>query len=80
MKLKLAQVDWVDSTGNQKWEKNADTKSRECCEIRTVGYVIDRNTRHIALAASVDREYGENNDRLLIPCGCIKRIRYLQEK
>ena len=78
--MKLVQIDWIDSTSSGRWEPDEDGGKHRLPRIRTVGYLLHRDKERMVLTQSVDSELKSNCDRIVIPMGCIKKLRYLKER
>ena len=69
-----AEVTWVDAHATTTtWTASADL---DICDrvIRSVGWVIHRDARHLVLALSVDRDADAVDSVITIPAVCVRRI------
>ncbi len=73
--MKAVEVEWEDSCIYRGWHSTHPTYTTEAC--KTVGYLISKDNKRVVIGPTT----GEDNslsDPLVIPRGCIKKIRYLK--
>ncbi len=80
--MKLAVVDWLDILVLSGWAKKSDRAVPSPC--RSVGWVVEKTKDYILLTADIDGHSptpdceDAYNRRIVIPMGCVKKIRYLK--
>lgn len=82
-KLKLAVVDWADSSsvanGRIWWREGDLPETVIDTTLRSVGYEIRRNAMEIVLASAKNGDHDNFADPFGIPMGCVKKIQYIKE-
>jgi hypothetical protein len=77
--LKPVLVEWSDILdGGAEWHQH-DGKHLKPVRVRTVGYLMHVNRKHIVIVRDYYDSDGKRTlgGRLAIPCGCIEKIVYL---
>lgn len=72
----VVEVIWLDAESTQGWE-DEDESDHEIPEVMTIGFLIHKSDAGITVAATACKERTTNN-RLKIPAGMVKSIRYLR--
>lgn len=77
MKRKLVLVEWSDAWSSNRW---VDAGSDKCepSVIKSIGFLLKRNTHGVLLAASLDETFGNEGSRQFIPNGCITKIKVIR--
>ena len=76
MKRHIVKVTWTDTVSNNSWvrgDKVAEWGRKETL-IESVGFLIERNKRHVVITGMYDAEDDTHNDYQKIPVGCVKKV------
>ena len=73
----LVEVTWRDSASNHGWYKEDEFPEASLVEVKTMGYLIRRNARELAMAQSVS-EHGKFNEIWVVPAKSVRRVRRLR--
>ena len=76
-KLYPVEVEWEDSCSQGGWSK--DHAKYTPAECRSIGYLLHRDKEKVVLAQSEDG-LGKQNDSIVIPASCVKKLRRLYKK
>ena len=80
-KCKIVEVEWLDITDRNEWQTSDEIDKEHCCIVRTYGILYSYNSKELkvipTVAEDIDKPYG---DVVVIPKGCIKKIRKLYYK
>lgn len=71
---RLVEVTWMDSASNHGWFGKSDLKDVSLMEIKTVGYLVRRTSRDVALAQAYS-ESGRWSEIWVIPSKSVKSVR-----
>lgn len=76
MKPALVEVTWLDACSHHGWYTDDELPTATLMEMKTVGYVVRRRKKDIALAqAHSPEKWGEI---WVIPIACVSRVRRLR--
>ena len=65
--MEIRYVEWVDSTGGNRWEPLGDVVKERPHQVRTVGFVVAEGDDYVTLAAGHDQQPAyENVDLYLV--------------
>lgn len=76
-KLSLVIIEWLDSTHDSKWSKEAGGFGVEYMECSAVGWKLKSTHKHIVIT-SLRSNDGMCANREMIPRGCITSIRIVE--
>jgi hypothetical protein len=78
-KYPLVEIEWTDSCSSNGWgtpERHMSKYTISRC--RSVGYLIERNAKHVIVSQSLSDDTGNAAEVLAVPASCIKRLRRLK--
>ncbi|MFQ5937398.1 MAG: hypothetical protein ACE5LB_13425 [Acidiferrobacterales bacterium] len=82
-KPKLVRVEWYDAANNSRWEDAEEARDREPPLIVSAGYLLKKSPKYVTIATSHDfdcpQSRAEVMGALVIPRGCVKRIKCLRQ-
>ena len=70
----MVEVTWMDSCSNHGWYKDEELPEARLAEMKTVGYLVRRTSRDLALAQGRS-EHGKWSEIWVIHAKSVKRIR-----
>jgi hypothetical protein len=74
--MKIVEVLWEDITSNTGWHEPKEILHYKPLEIKTVGYLINKDKKYLKLGHTVSED--NDSDFTIIPVGVIKKIRSLK--
>ena len=78
-KLRLVEVDWVDSCRHGGWQEVEEYLEEHVLKCRSAGYLLRSNRKEVMLIQSLDPN-NKATDSMCIPRSSVKKIRYLEVK
>jgi hypothetical protein len=77
----LIEIDWLDAFSNSGWQSEEEARKRPFdVACRTIGYFLQQDKDFIWVSHSIGWSKGAKRDVMLIPIGCIQKIRPIQVK
>jgi len=83
MKLKkddIVEIQWLDIIASSAWHKEEQASRFNPADCKSLGYFLneDKNCVRISSTVGMERSNGRERDIIVIPKGCIVKIRKLK--
>lgn len=76
---RILEVEWDDSATLSRWGYEKEHTESSVAKCRSVGYLIERNEKHIVLALNASDETGRVGDTISIPAACVRKVRRIDK-
>lgn len=74
----IVEIEWVDSCSVGGWHRPEHFTEASIANCRTVGYILERTSRHIVVVQNYGDDTRNVGEGMAIPAKAIKRVRRLK--
>ena len=74
-KNQLILVDWIDAYHDTSWQEEGEARQRPDIDCQTIGFYLKHDEELFWMSATMSAGKKAQRDSIVIPAGCLKKIR-----